>query len=87
AWALHRAGDSEQALPHVAEALRLGSADALLRFHAASVYAGAGRPERARTQLRTAFELNPWFSFRHRARARRLAERLDVVTPAVWSRG
>lgn len=86
AWALHQAGHAEAAVPLATQALRLGTDDALLRFHAAAVYAAADQPARARDELRSAFTINPWFSFVHRDRARALAEQLEVATPAVWDR-
>lgn len=84
AWALHVTGDDAAAVPFVEEALRLGTKDGLLHFHAATVYAATGQDDRAQASLRTVFEHDPWFSFRHQAAARRLAEALDVSTPAAW---
>ena len=54
-------------LPYVAEATRLGTADAVLRYHVAAILAGAGQPERARAELAAAFATNPFFSFGLRA--------------------
>jgi tetratricopeptide (TPR) repeat protein len=79
AWALRQAGDPTAAVPFAEEALRLGTADPLLRFHAAAVFADAGDDARARTEVQAALDLNPWFSFAHRAEALRLAERLNVA--------
>jgi tetratricopeptide (TPR) repeat protein len=86
AWALHRAGDSKSARGYVEEALRLGTADALLRFHAAAIFAATGELERARHELGKASQINPWFSFLHQAEARALAERLGMPIAAAWSR-
>jgi tetratricopeptide (TPR) repeat protein len=80
-WALRQAGDPAGAVPFAEEALRLGTADPLLRFHAAAVFADAGDPARARAELRETFGLNPWFSFAHRAEALDLADRLGVAVP------
>lgn len=84
AWALHRAGDASAARPYAEEALRLGSADALVRYHAAVVFSAAGDAARAGAELRTAFATNPWFSFGLRAEALALAERLGVPPPDAW---
>jgi tetratricopeptide (TPR) repeat protein len=81
AWALRQAGDPAAALPYVDEALRLGTADALLHFHAATVFADTGQAGRAAAELRTTFDINPWFSFVHHDEALALAERLGVVLP------
>jgi len=84
AWALRQGGRSAEAVPYVEEALRLGTQDALLHFHAAAVYADVGADERARAELTVAFTVNPWFSFLHRADAADLAARLGVATPDEW---
>ena len=65
----------------VDEALRLGTADALLRFHAAEVLADVGQLDRAAGQLAAAVRANPWFSFAHCRRLAGLAGRLGVALP------
>ena len=83
AWALLRSGDAAAAVPHVEQALRLGSADPLLRYHAAEVFAAVGETDRARAELRTV-AATPWFSFGHLRAAGALADRLSVDAPAAW---
>lgn len=78
AWALRANGRAPEALAYVDQALRLGTPDALLRFRAAAVLADAGQSDRAATELRTAFEINPFFSFGHLEEADALAARLGV---------
>lgn len=85
AWALLATGDAAAAVPYVEEALRLGTRDALLEYHAAEVLAAAGERGRAADHLATAFSLTPWFSFRHQERAEALASDLGVPTPEVWA--
>lgn len=85
AWAQHVAGDAPTALPFVDEALAQGTRDALLRYRMAAVLAGAGATDRAAAELATAFEIDPWFSWRHRADAQRLADELNVPTPPAWA--
>jgi Flp pilus assembly protein TadD len=51
AWALYRNGKPEEALPVITEAMRLGSKNAVIAFHAAVIYAKAGNPARARSIL------------------------------------
>lgn len=77
AWALFRAGDTRTAVPYIEEALRLGSTEPLLRFHAAEIMLAAGRLDEAREHLGVALR-DPWFSFQHRGRALALAEQLGV---------
>jgi tetratricopeptide (TPR) repeat protein len=78
AWALRANGRASEAVPYVDQALRLGTRDGLLRFRAAAVLADAGETQRAATELRTAFEVNPWFSFGHLPEAEALAARLGL---------
>jgi tetratricopeptide (TPR) repeat protein len=75
AWALHRTGRDAEALPHVDEALRMGTADALLHYHAAEIAAATGDTARARAEVTTALATNPNFSFVLAPAARELAAR------------
>jgi tetratricopeptide (TPR) repeat protein len=81
AWALRANGRASEAIPYVDRGLRLGTRDGLLRFRAAAVLADAGDTQRAATELRAAFDINPWFSFGHVADAKALAGRLGVDLP------
>jgi predicted Zn-dependent protease len=85
AWSLYRAGETAAALPYVDQAMRLGSGDALLHYHAAAVLDDAGDPDRARAELGLALSRNPWFSFRHRADAAALATKLGIPLPGTWA--
>jgi len=51
AWALHRAGQSGEAVPLAEAALRLGTADPALRVRSATVLAAAGRTDAARAAV------------------------------------
>ena len=62
AWSLFSAGRSEKALFFARKALRLGTRDALIFFHAGSIAADAGEKALARDHLQTALEINPHFS-------------------------
>jgi tetratricopeptide (TPR) repeat protein len=61
AWSLYRAGDSMDALPHVQAAIRFGTTDARLYFHAGMVYAALRRDDQARRNLQQALRINPHF--------------------------
>lgn len=80
AWALLQSGDAHGAVPYVERALRLGTRDALVRFHAAAVFASVGDETRARFELQQSLASNRWSSFLHEDRARELADRLGVST-------
>jgi tetratricopeptide (TPR) repeat protein len=62
AWAYYRTGAFVQAQQYSAEALRLGTRDALLHFHAGMIAAAQSDVRRAREHLATALAINPHFS-------------------------
>jgi tetratricopeptide (TPR) repeat protein len=62
AWAEYRSGDVAGAQTHAAEALRLGSQDPLMLYHAGVIAQAAGDPRRADELLRRSAALNPRFS-------------------------
>jgi tetratricopeptide (TPR) repeat protein len=72
AWALHRSGHDKEAMKHSAEALRLGSLDALLRYHSGAIAAALSDATTARRDLKLALSTNPGFSATGAAEARRL---------------
>ena len=76
AWALHKLERDEEALPFVEEALRLGSRDPLLRYHAGAIGAALGDVAAARRDLEMAIETDPGFSATGAVDARRLLEGL-----------
>jgi tetratricopeptide (TPR) repeat protein len=77
AWALHRLGRDKEAAPFTAEALRLGSIDPILRYHAGAIEAGLGDVKAARRDMELALELDPGFSAVGAAEARRLLAALS----------
>jgi predicted Zn-dependent protease len=79
AWSLYRSGDVAGALPLVDRAVRLGTPDTLLHYHAAVILDAAGQPDRARAEIATVLAGNPTFSFRYGDDARKLAQRLGVT--------
>lgn len=62
AWALHRLGRDDEAAAWSAEALRLGSRDPLLLYHAGAIAAAVGHTEQARGYLERALATDPGFS-------------------------
>lgn len=61
AWALYKNSQPEAAAAAVKEALRLGTQDPLLMFHAGMVYERLGDAEKAKDYLHRALALNPQF--------------------------
>ncbi len=76
AWALHRLGRDDEAKPFADEAIRLGSRDPLLRYHAGAVAAALGDVASARRHLDFALATDPGFSATGVAEARRLVAAL-----------
>jgi tetratricopeptide (TPR) repeat protein len=72
AWALHRLGRDRAAAPWVAKALRLGTVDPILRFHAGAIEAGLRERAVARRDLTRALAVDAGFSATGAAEARRL---------------
>jgi tetratricopeptide (TPR) repeat protein len=62
AWAFYRTGNYASAGRYSAEALRLGTRDALLHFHAGMIAVALGETVAAQQHLRTALDINPYFS-------------------------
>ncbi len=81
AWALLSSGDAEAAVPFVEQAVRLGTANPLLNYHAAGVFAAVGDDERARQHLGEAMRAGMSFSVRHADAAAALAEELGLPVP------
>jgi tetratricopeptide (TPR) repeat protein len=72
AWALHRLGRDDEAGRRSDEALRLGSRDPLLRYHAGAIAAALGDVAAARRNLQLALTTDPGFSATGAADARRI---------------
>jgi tetratricopeptide (TPR) repeat protein len=76
AWALHRLGRDDDAKARADEALRLGSRDPLLRYHAGAIAASRGDVQQARRDLDLALATDPGFSATGAAEARRILDSL-----------
>ncbi|MCB9098825.1 MAG: tetratricopeptide repeat protein [Anaerolineales bacterium] len=74
AWALYQNGDYPAAARYSRAALRLGTQDAALYFHAGKIYDALGQTAQARAQFQRALEINPYFSLRYAPQARQAIE-------------
>jgi tetratricopeptide (TPR) repeat protein len=61
AWTLYKNDKLQEALVAMTQALRLGTQDARLFFHAGMIYHRLGKQSAAQTYLRRALQLNPHF--------------------------
>src|SRR5262245_947064 len=77
AWALYKAGNVEGALAPMTEALRFGTRDARLFFHAGMIHRGLGHADQARAFLARALSTNPHFHVLHSVVAERILKELD----------
>jgi tetratricopeptide (TPR) repeat protein len=82
AWTLYRSGDLDGAAAASKEALRLGTRNALMQFHAGMIAAARGETSQAVAFLESALELNPHFSVRYAPEARATLERLRALPNA-----
>jgi tetratricopeptide (TPR) repeat protein len=82
AWTLYRSGDLDGAAAASKEALRLGTQNALMHFHAGMIAAARGETAEAITSLESALALNPHFSVRYASEARATLERLSALSLA-----
>lgn len=79
AWALYKNQQFGQALSAIQSALRLGTRDASMHFHAGMIYSALGQTEMAKSELETALKINPHFSLLHSTVAQKELQRLSMV--------
>jgi tetratricopeptide (TPR) repeat protein len=77
-WALYQAGRFEEASVYSDQAVRLGTRDPLLLFHAGMINRQLGKDEAAREYLAQAVERNPRFSLRHSEAAMDALDQLEA---------
>jgi len=78
AWALYKNGRAAEALTPMRTALRLGTKDPRLFFHAGMIHRAAGDADRARDNLNRALALNPHFHPLQAEIARQTLKELEV---------
>jgi tetratricopeptide (TPR) repeat protein len=77
AWALYKNGYYTEALQDMREAMRLGTRDALLYYHAGMIHQALGDPAQARNMLSEALSINPHFDLLQARTAARSLQRLE----------
>ena len=65
AWALYKNGNPQEALTAMTEALKLGTKDATLFFHAGMIHHRLGETDKAKEYLSRALSTNPHFHIFH----------------------
>jgi tetratricopeptide (TPR) repeat protein len=79
AWALYQQGQYEEAWRYSQDALRLGTRDALLHFHAGMIAKQRGDLTNAATHLQGALEINPYFSPLYAPVARQTLQEMAIT--------
>ena len=77
AWTLYETGDYPGALAASTQAHRLGTLDALAYFHTGMIELKLGMRAAAKSDLKKAFAINPYFSLLHQQQARNALAALD----------
>jgi tetratricopeptide (TPR) repeat protein len=77
AWALYKNGKLTEAAEASGKAMRFGTRDSLLLFHAGMIAEGLGKHEQARGELKQALEINPHFHPIYAAAAQRRLAALE----------
>ncbi len=76
AWTLYKDGRAAEAEPYLQQAVRLGTNDARLLFHAGMIENALGNKQKATMYLQRALDLNPHFSVLQEAQARQTLDEL-----------
>jgi len=87
AWALYKNNQPQEAARAIKEAMRLGTADASIFFHAGMICEKLGSPGEAREFLSRAVALNPQFSVLYADAARTTLQTLSKDAVAAKNRG
>ncbi len=85
-WALYKNGKAQEAVDAVTKALRLGTKDAMLFFHAGMIYNRLGHSEKAKEYLERALATNPHFHIIYADVAERTLKELEGRQKAEGSR-
>lgn len=78
AWSLFKKGELAEARKAIAEALRLGTRDAQIHYHAGMIYNALGDHRNGAKYLKLALEINPSFDVLQAEVARRTLDNINV---------
>ncbi|MBX3277409.1 MAG: tetratricopeptide repeat protein [Acidobacteria bacterium] len=78
AWTAHKAGRADKAGEAILDALKLGTKDSRIFYHAGMIARAAGNPVEAKKYLERALALSPQFDPRHAPVARQALEALKA---------
>jgi tetratricopeptide (TPR) repeat protein len=87
AWALYKNGKYQEASDAMEQALRPGTRDALLFFHAGMIAGRLGQTSQAKERLQTALNINPGFHAIYAGVARQQLKMLDHQAALTASQG
>jgi tetratricopeptide (TPR) repeat protein len=87
AWALYKNGKYQEASDASEHALRPGTRDALLFFHAGMIASRLGQTSQAKERLQTALSINPGFHVIYAGVARQQLKMLDHQAALTASQG
>jgi tetratricopeptide (TPR) repeat protein len=87
AWALYKNGKYQEASDAMEQALRPGTRDALLFFHAGMIASQLGQTSQAKERLQTALSINPGFHVIYVGVARQQLKMLDHQAALTASQG
>lgn len=76
AWVLFKKGETQPAWEAAQKALRIGTRDARIHYHAGLIARKLGRPDAARMHLVKALEINPHFGFDQPVEAKKVLAEL-----------
>jgi tetratricopeptide (TPR) repeat protein len=79
AWTLYKTGNAQDAEQYSQEALRLGTKDALMIFHAGMIESALGHRDAAIAYLQQAVTINPHFSILYAPQAQAELTRLQAA--------
>jgi tetratricopeptide (TPR) repeat protein len=78
AWALFKNGHLDKAAEAIAAAMKLGTQDPSIYYHAGMIYYRLGEQQQAGQYLQQALKLNPHFSIQQADEAKRTLEKLGI---------
>ena len=61
AWINYKLGNYDKAQKNIEQALRLGTKDPLMFFHAGKIFEKTGQPDKAKEHLEFSLEINPYY--------------------------